>query len=59
MDKEKLIALLLAEYSYWREVEDPKIQDFAAGAMGAVSNILAGIAKDMTLEQYRDWRNKG
>lgn len=55
MSNEDFTAILVAEYSRWRAVEDAKIQDFAMGAMGAISNVIAGVAKDMTPEQYREW----
>lgn len=55
MSNEDFTAILLAEYSRWRAVDDPKIEQFAMGAMGAISNVLAGVTQDMTPDQYREW----
>lgn len=58
------IGLLTAEYGYWRTVGgqwdsdkegNVDMSQFATGAMGAVSNVLAGISKGMTPDQYRAW----
>lgn len=45
--------MLFAEYAYWRGVEDESILDVAMGAMGAVSNVLAGVIGGKTADQYR------
>jgi hypothetical protein len=41
--RRELAEMLIAEYAYWRNVEDELILNFAMGAMGGVSNVLAGL----------------
>ena len=41
--RRELADMLVAEYTYWRNVEDETILDFSMGAMGGVSNVLAGL----------------
>ena len=45
--------LLIAEYAYWRETTDESIQDFAMGAMGSVSNVLAAVLAGKSADTYR------
>jgi hypothetical protein len=45
-ERERVIALCLAQYAYWRDVEEGDtgtLQHISMGAMGAASNILAGV----------------
>lgn len=45
--------LLIAEYEYWEKVEDAKVLPFAMGAMGALSNVLAAVTLNTSVEEYR------
>ena len=38
---EECAAIVMAEYKYWREADDPAIDDIVIGATGALSNVLA------------------
>lgn len=52
-NKEDLMDMLLAEYTYWRGVDNPKTMDFAMGAMGALSNVVAAVALDLSAEEFK------
>lgn len=43
IERDRCIAVCLAEYAYWRDVTDERIVDFAMGAMGAAANMLCRI----------------
>ncbi len=41
--RSQLIEIALAEYAYWRGVDDPRIESFSMGAMGAAANIVSAL----------------
>jgi hypothetical protein len=50
-ERDRIQKLCLDQYVYWRDIEstDPVLTHLSMGAMGAASNILAGI---LGLEKY-------
>ena len=44
---EQCAVIVLAEYEYWREHQDPTIGDTAMGGMAAAANIYAAIKMGM------------
>jgi len=51
--RRELSDMLVAEYVYWRAVDNPLIDEFAMGAMGAVSNVLAALIQGKTPDEYQ------
>jgi hypothetical protein len=51
--------LLLVEYSYWREIENDEIDNFAMGAMGGVSNVLGALLAGLTVDEFRASKTTG
>ncbi len=43
MSRKEITDILMAEYKYWRSVDDTKLDGIAVGAVGAVSNVIAAI----------------
>jgi len=41
------------EASYWADLEDERMLNYALGAMGAASNICAAVMRELTPEEFR------
>jgi hypothetical protein len=54
ISKEEVMRICAIEAHYWGEVDDDRICQFMFGAMGAASNILSAIMRELTPEQFEE-----